>query len=329
MSAPVARFARRLAACAVLAAVHGGGLAQPADVRRGEYLAAAGGCASCHSRNADDAAPYAGGARIETPFGVFYGPNITPHRVAGLGRWTDRDFIRAMREGIRPDGQHYYPVFPYTAFTKISDADLRDLWTFLRSLPANGRRNRSHELAPGFGQRFTVAAWKLLYFSPDRFAADPAASDAVNRGAYLVQALGHCDACHTPRTALGGPDDERFLAGGPGPDGTEVPGLTPTTLGKYRDAELIELLITGVTPDGDVLADEMDLVIRNSTSRLTRADLAAIVAYLRALPAAVPMRVDTDPVQLAAADRAQIESFACIAPHHVPPARLEARTRAP
>jgi mono/diheme cytochrome c family protein len=285
MTASAAQTAQLLAVLAVLGSLCPGATAQAADARRGEYLAAAGGCASCHSLDAEDALPYAGGVRIPTPFGVFYGPNITPHRVAGIGRWSERDFIRAMREGIRPDGQHYFPAFPYIAYTKVPDRDLRDLWAYLRSLRASDRPSRPHDLAPAFGQRFSVAAWKFLYFSPGRFAADPAVSPAVNRGAYLVQALGHCDACHTPRTTLGGPVNERHLAGGVGADGAEVPGLTPATLKKYGDAELIELLATGVTPEGDVLGGDMDLVVRNTTGRLTPADRAAIVAYLRTLPA--------------------------------------------
>jgi mono/diheme cytochrome c family protein len=253
-------------------------------VRRGEYLAWAGGCASCHTDEGRNGIPFAGGAAIETPFGVFYGPNITPHLEAGLGRWTERDFLRAMRDGIRPDGEHYYPAFPYPAYTKILDRDLRDLWAYLRSMPRSDRRNRPHALGIAFSQRFTVAAWKRLYFLPGRFVPDAAASNVVNRGAYLVQALGHCDSCHTPRSYLGGPQYERFLAGGTGSDGEGAPNLTPVGLKKYTDEELIALLATGVTPEGDVVAGEMEPVIRNSTGRLIRADLAAIVSYLRALP---------------------------------------------
>lgn len=258
--------------------------AQVMDARRGEYLARAGGCASCHTDNSADAVPFAGGAGIETPFGTFYGPNITPHREAGIGRWTRRDFLRAMREGVRPDGEHYYPAFPYTAYTLILDRDLSDLWAYLKSLPPSNRRNRPHTLGIAFSRRFTVAAWKRLYFSPGRFVRDPRTSGAVNRGAYLVTALGHCDSCHTPRTYLGGPRNDRHLAGVRKADGQSASNLTPTGLKKYSDAELLELLTSGVRPDGDVLAGEMDLVIRNSTSRLTRADLAAVLAYLRALP---------------------------------------------
>lgn len=276
------RVVMAFAGIAVLAA--GSAAAQVADARRGEYLALAGGCASCHTGEAADAVPFAGGREIATPFGTFYGPNITPHREAGIGRWTERDFLRAMREGIRPDGEHYYPAFPYTAYTRILDRDLRDLWAYLKGIPPSGRRNRPHALGIAFSQRFAVAAWKRLYFSPGRFVKEPGASDTVNRGAYLVQALGHCDSCHTPRTYLGGPRNDRYLAGVRKAEGESAPNLTPTGLKKYSDAELIELLSTGVTPDGDLLAGEMDLVVRNSTGRLTRADLAAIVAYLRALP---------------------------------------------
>lgn len=276
--------ARAVAACIAVAAVHSGAWAQAADVRRGEYLAHAGGCAACHTDEGKNAVPYAGGRAIETPFGVFYGPNITPHPEHGIGRWSRRDFFRAMREGVRPDGEHYYPSFPYPYYTGASDRDLGDLWAYLQSLPQNGRRNRAHELGVVLGQRFMIGAWKRLYFSAGRFVPDRKAAAPVNRGAYLVQSLGHCGACHTPRSALGGPRADRPLAGVGAPDGKGAPNLTPTGLEKYSDQELTELLATGVTPEGDVLAGEMDLVIRYSTGRLTPADRAAIVAYLRSLP---------------------------------------------
>lgn len=265
------------------AAVAAGTAAQHVEIERGKYISHAGGCAACHTDEAANAVPYAGGPAIETPFGVFYGPNITPHPQAGIGAWTESDFFRAMRDGIRSDGAHYYPAFPFPSYTKMTDADLRDLWAYLRKLPRSSRKNRSHDLGFGFDQRIAVAAWKQLYFTSGPFTPDPDASPTVNRGAYLVQALGHCDACHTPRTFLGGPQSGRFLAGGAEPDGHSVPNLTPTGLAKYTDRELTELLSSGVKPDGDILSDRMDVVIEESTSRLTPTDLAAMVAYLRTL----------------------------------------------
>jgi mono/diheme cytochrome c family protein len=216
---------------------------------------------------------------------VFYGPNITPHPDAGLGRWREADFVRAMRQGVRPDGAHYYPAFPYPSFTLIADADLRDLWAYLKSLPPSGKPSRAHELRFPFGYRFLVAAWKWVFFSPGRFVDDPGRSRELNRGAYLVRALGHCGECHTPRNFLGGPKRERYLAGSAkGPDGKSVSNLTPARLKKWSDGELRDILQTGLLPDGDVLAETMGEVVRNSTGKLSAADLAALIAYLRSLP---------------------------------------------
>jgi mono/diheme cytochrome c family protein len=267
----------------VLAAAAGSVLAQ-GDAKRGEYLAAAGGCVGCHTEEKKDAVRFAGGRALPTPFGTFYGPNITPHPEAGIGRWSEADFVRAMRQGVRPDGANYFPAFPYPSYTKAADADLRDLWAYLRSLAPSPRASRPHELGFLYRWRFPVSAWKWLYFTPGPYVADPKAAAAVNRGAYLVQALGHCGECHTPRNVLGGPRSDRYLAGGKGPEGKGVPNLTPTRLKKSSDKDLKDLLTTGLTPDGDVPAKAMAEVIENTTSKLTPDDLAAVIAYLRTLP---------------------------------------------
>jgi mono/diheme cytochrome c family protein len=282
MNRPLGRALRTGAVLAALAA--GDATAQQGDARRGEYLAAAGGCVGCHTEEKKDAVRFAGGRALVTPFGTFYGPNITPHPQAGIGRWTEADFVRAMRQGVRPDGANYFPAFPYPSYTKISDADLRDLWAYLRSLPPSPQASRPHELGLLYRWRLPITAWKWLYFTPGPLAPDPKASAVVNRGAYLVQALGHCGECHTPRNFLGGPKRERVLAGGKGPEGKSVPNLTPTRLKKLSDKDLRDLLTTGLTPDGDVLADAMGEVVTNTTSKLTPADLDAMIAYLRSLP---------------------------------------------
>ena len=267
----------------LLAAVSGSVLAQ-GDAKRGEYLANAGGCVGCHTEEKKDAVRFAGGRALQTPFGTFYGPNITPHPEAGIGRWSEADFVRAMRQGVRPDGANYFPAFPYPSYTKVSDADLRDLWAYLRSLAPSPQASRPHDLGFAYRWRFPVTAWKWLYFTPGPFTADPKASAAVNRGAYLVQALGHCGECHTPRTALGGPKRDRSLAGGKGPEGKTVPNLTPTRLKGSSDKDLKDLLTTGLKPDGDVPAKAMAEVIENTTSKLSPEDLSAVIAYLRSLP---------------------------------------------
>jgi mono/diheme cytochrome c family protein len=261
-------------------------LAEPvvADVARGAYLIKAGGCLGCHTAEAKDATPFAGGRALKTPFGTFYGPNITPHPQAGIGQWTEADFTRALRHGERPDGSNYFPAFPYPSFTKISDPDIRDLWAYLRTLPQSSQPNRQHELHFPFGFRFSVTIWKWLFFTPVAFSPDPQATVSVNRGSYLAQALGHCGECHTSRNFLGGPKHDRALAGGKGPEGKNVANLTPTGLKKWSDKDLQEFLLSGLSPDGDVTAEAMGEVVTNTTSKLTPSDLGALISYLRSLP---------------------------------------------
>ena len=256
------------------------------DAARGQYLAKAGGCLACHTEDKKDAVPFAGGRALKTPFGTFYGPNITPHPEAGIGRWSEADFTRAMRLGKRPDGAHYFPAFPYPSFTKITDSDLRDLWAYLRTLPPSSRADQAHDLRFPFNFRILITGWKWFFFVPGPFVSDKQRAPALDRGTYLVEALGHCGECHTPRNFLGAPNRDRRLAGSKtGPAGKGVPNLTPTKLKKWDDTELKEFLQTGLTPDGDVAAETMGEVIRNTTGQLTPEDLGAVIAYLRALPA--------------------------------------------
>ena len=254
------------------------------DAKRGEYLANAAGCLGCHTDTKKDSARYAGGRALKTPFGTFYGPNITPHREAGLGRWSEADFIRAMREGRRPDGANYYPAFPYPSFTRVADADLRDLWAYLRTLPQVNRASQPHDLGFFFRWRLLLWPWKWLFFASGPFQPDPKAGPVVNRGAYLAQALGHCGECHTPRNFLGGAKQSRFLAGAKLAEGGGSPNLTPARLKKWDDKELTDFLTSGIAPDGDVVGDTMGEVIQNTTAKLTPQDLAALIAYLRSLP---------------------------------------------
>jgi len=255
------------------------------EAQRGEYLVKAGGCLGCHTEDKKGAVTFAGGRALKTPFGTFYGPNITPHPQAGIGRWAESDFVRAMRHGVRPDGANYFPAFPYPSFTNISDNDLRDIWAYLRTLPPSPQASKAHDLKFPFGFRFIITIWKWLFFTPGPFMNISGVTETVNRGAYLVQALGHCSECHTARNFLGGPKKDRFLAGGrePGSD-KRIPNITPTRLKQWSDAELKEFFLTGATPDGDAASGAMDEVIRNTTSQLTPGDLAALIAYLRALP---------------------------------------------
>jgi mono/diheme cytochrome c family protein len=277
---------RRVAAAALVALAAAASAAEPwADARHGAYLAKAAGCVACHTAEEKSAVPYAGGRALKTPFGVFYGPNITPDDETGIGRWSEADFMRAMRDGVRPDGAPLYPAFPYPSFTRMTDRDMRDLWAYLRTLPPARQANRAHELRFPLGMRFLVTVWKRLYFTPGAFSPPPNVEPAIARGAYLVSAISHCGECHTPRNIAGAPRVDRFLAGGKGPDGKNVPNLTPTRLKSWSDEDLREFFTTGLTPDGDAAAGAMAEVIRNSTSQLAVDDLAALVAYLRSLPA--------------------------------------------
>lgn len=256
----------------------------PAEAQRGAYLAKAGGCVGCHTEEREGATPYAGGRALRTPFGTFYGPNITPDPDTGIGHWKEADFVEAMRHGKRPDGAHYFPAFPYTSFTRATDGDLHDLWAYLRTIQPVKRVNQQHDLRFPFGWRFAIGIWKRLYFAPGEFVPAPNAPQNVNRGAYLVQGLSHCGECHTPRNFAGGSVPGRALAGGKGPDGKRVPNLTPTRLMTWSDADLQEFFVSGAMPDGDAANKVMDEVIRNTTSQLTAEDRQAIIAYLRALP---------------------------------------------
>lgn len=248
------------------------------DAKRGEYLSKAGGCIGCHTETRKDAQPYAGGRALKTPFGTFYGPNITPHPQAGIGAWSEADFVRAMREGKRRDGANYFPAFPYTSFTRVSDADLRDLWAYLRSLKPSAQPNKEHELGFLYRWRFLVAFWKWLFLE-----VGPK-GEPENRGRYLTDALGHCGECHTPRNFLGGPKTSRYLGGAKLGDDVNAPNITPTRLKKYGAGELKDILTTGLYPDGDVMGETMSEVVKNTTSQLSADDLNALITYLLSVP---------------------------------------------
>jgi len=256
---------------------------------RGAYIFKASGCAGCHTRVKPKGKLLAGGRGLTTPFGVFFPPNITPDTVHGIGAWREGDFLRAMREGRAPDGTIYYPSFPYPSYTGMSDADLRDLWAYLRTVPAVAEASPRHALEFPFNLRFLVRFWRWLYFTPGSMSPDASQSGAWNRGAYLVRALGHCGECHTPRNLLGGLDRARELAGNRnGPEGKRVSNITPHRkkgIGAWTAADIVALLRDGDLPNGDVVGGAMAEVVENGTSHLTREDLQAIAVYLKALPA--------------------------------------------
>ena len=252
-------------------------------VKSGEYIFNMGGCASCHT--AKDDQPLAGGLPMETPFGVFYTPNITPDESTGIGAWSSADFIRAMTKGEAPDGSHYYPAFPYTSYSKMSRQDLLALKQFLDKQTPIVSKNKSHELAFPFNIRPLMTLWKLVNFDDTPFQANKEKSQAWNRGAYIVNGPGHCGECHSPRNLLGGIKADELLTGNPeGPEGETVPGLTMTKdnrVSQWSDEDLLFSIQIGMTPDGDFLGGSMGHVIENSTGRLSETDLKAIIKYLR------------------------------------------------
>ena len=262
--------------------------ADPDAVARGAYLAAAAGCDDCHTERARGGQPYAGGLALATPFGTFYSPNITPDPETGIGRWTDAQFLRALREGVRPDGANYFPVFPYPSFTGITDEDALAIKAYLFSRPAVRQADRRHDVPFPVSWRFLQTGWKLLFFKPGPFRPAPERSLAYNRGAYLVTALAHCGECHTPRNLLGASDPSGFLAGTPdGPDGKKVPNITQdkeTGIAKWSESDIVGLLTDGHTPDFDFASGAMGEVVKN-TARLTDEDRRAIAVFLKTVPA--------------------------------------------
>jgi mono/diheme cytochrome c family protein len=256
-----------------------------ADLANGKTLFNAGGCASCHATPGQkDQTRLGGGLALKSPFGTFYPPNISSDPKDGIGSWTEAQFVTAMTEGTSPSGQHLYPAFPYTAYQHMKLGDLRDLFAYLKTLPAVQGRTRDHDLSFPFNLRRLVGGWKLLFLNGGPFKPDPGKSTQWNRGAYLVNAAAHCAECHSPRNALGAiMEDERF-AGGPNPAGRGwVPNITQKGLGEWSVKDIAYLLDTGMTVDGDSVGSTMTDVVRN-TSQLSEADRLAIATYIKSLP---------------------------------------------
>jgi mono/diheme cytochrome c family protein len=282
------KIAVRVFAAAAILLGAPAGAAEPDEIAQGAYLANAAGCVGCHTDSAHGGQPYAGGRALATPFGTFYSPNITSDPETGIGRWSDPQFLNALREGLSPDGSNYFPVFPYPSFTKITDDDVRAIKAYLFTQPPVKQSNRTHDVAFPFSWRFFLNGWKLLFFSPGAFRPSPERGEAYNRGAYLVTALAHCGECHTPRNWFGGMEPSRFLAGtSHGPDGKAVPNITPdrkTGIGNWSEDDIIAVLTDGHTPDFNEVAGAMAEVVKN-TARLTDSDRRAIAVFLRSVPA--------------------------------------------
>ncbi|NEY88902.1 c-type cytochrome [Tabrizicola oligotrophica] len=256
-----------------------------ADAARGERVFTAAGCASCHmAPGATGAAQrvLAGGMALASPFGTFFAPNISPDPAAGIGGWSLEQFATALRDGISPEGQHYYPALPWNAYNKMTGQDLADLWAYMQTLPPSAEPSRPHEVGFPFNIRRALGGWKLLFQNRGWQMAEVPTPE-LERGRYLVEALGHCAECHTPRNMLGGLDRSRWLAGAPAPDGKgRIPNLTPGKL-TWSEAEIFAYLTTGFTPEFDSVGGHMAYVVDNM-ARLPEADVRAVVAYLKAVP---------------------------------------------
>jgi mono/diheme cytochrome c family protein len=225
-----------------------------------------------------------GGLAIPSPFGTFYAPNISPDPADGIGRWTEANFVTAVLKGTSPDGTHYFPAFPYTSYQHAKPEDVRDLFAYLKTLPAVSGKVRDHDLPFPFDIRRNVGIWKFLFMDGKPFMPDAARSIRWNRGAYLVNSLGHCAECHSPRNFLGGIVAAQRFAGGPNPEGEGwVPNITQKGLGEWSEKDFAYFLETGQTPDDDSAGGSMVRVIKN-TSQLSPEDRAAMAEYLKSLP---------------------------------------------
>ncbi len=254
-----------------------------ADLANGERVFHAGGCASCHAKpDATDPLPVlSGGVQLASDFGLFVTPNISSDPIYGIGDWTALDLWNAMHHGTSPDGKHYYPAFPYSSYNKVTPQDVVDLHSFLKTLPASDTPNVPHDLNFAIAMRRSLGVWKALALSTEwrRPAEDPQSL----RGRYLVEALGHCAECHTPRNAIGILNFDAWMHGAPNPSGSgQIPALHSAVFDWSR-ADIAYYLETGFTPDFDSVGGSMAAVVKNF-AKLPASDRAAVAAYIADLP---------------------------------------------
>jgi mono/diheme cytochrome c family protein len=245
----------------------------------------AAGCSSCHAvPGQPDRLRLGGGLAIPSPFGTFYAPNISPDPADGIGRWTEAEFVNAVTKGVSPAGYHYFPAFPYPSYQHAKVDDIRDLFAYLKTLAPVSGKVRDHDVRFPFNIRRNVGIWKWLFVEAKPFVPDATRSAEWNRGAYLVNSLGHCAECHSSRNFLGGIITAKRFAGGPNPEGEGwVPNITQKGLGEWSVRDIGYFLETGQMPDGDSAGGAMARVIRN-ISQLPAGDRAAIAEYLKSLP---------------------------------------------
>ena len=257
------------------------------DLANGKTMFHAGGCASCHAiPRQEDKTKLGGGLALGSPFGTFYVPNISSDRTDGIGAWSESQFVTAMVKGTSPAGEHLFPAFPYTSYQRMTLDDIRDLFAYLKALPAVAGKVRDHALPFPFNFRRTLGLWKFLFLDAQPFTPDPSQSAQWNRGSYLVNAPGHCAECHSPRNMLGAVKRNLRFTGGPSPDGKGgVPNITQQKLKNWTVKDIADTLTTGMTPDADFVGGSMVEVVRN-TSQLSEADREAMATYIKSLPAA-------------------------------------------
>ncbi len=303
-----------LVLCSAVAGAAAASEPSPETIARGKALVDAGDCASCHTT--DPAKPFAGGKRIDTPFGGIFAPNLTPDRDTGIGSWTDADFARALRFGTAPDGSNYYPAFPYPYFTKMTKGDTLAIRAFLATQAPVANRVKPAELRWPFNHRFLMRAWNFLFFKPGLFEPDQLKSATWNRGGYLVTGLGHCGACHTPKNYFGA--DKRELAF----SGSEVGGwfaprldsAARSGLKSWSVEDIAEYLQSGrnAKSQADGLMAE---VVVNSTSKMNDADVRAMAVYLKGLPPGPPEPAVSAPPEAEMKAGQAVYARFCIACH--------------
>jgi len=265
-----------------------------ANLKNGKYIFQVAGCGSCHTdpgKNGKDGRPkgdpLAGGRLLETPFGTFYSPNITTNKKFGIGSWNFEDFRRSMVQGKGPNTAPYYPAFPYTSYTGMSEKNLRDLWAYLTVQPSYDRKNDRHKLHFPFNMRGLLYIWRALFFDEGSTGYFESTQSAEwNRGAYLIRVLAHCGECHTRRNSMGAMDWNHELAGNPSGPGGKIPDLTARNrngIVNWSANDVIEYLSSGMTPEGDFAGGEMAEVIDHSTAKMTAADRKAVVIFLKSL----------------------------------------------
>lgn len=303
-----------IALCSAVASAAFAAEPSPELIAYGKALVEAGGCAGCHT--ADPARPFAGGKRIDTPFGAVYAPNLTPDRDTGIGAWADADFTRALRYGIAPDGSNYYPAFPYPYFTKMTKDDTLAIRAYLGSLAPVVSRNRPPELRWPFGYRRLVRVWNAFYFKPGLFEPDQSQSAAWNRGGYLVTGLAHCGACHTPKNYFGADKAAQALSGNEvgGWYAPRLDGAARSGLKSWSVEDISEYLQSGrnAKSHADGLMAE---VVVNSTSKMSDADVKAIALYLKSLPPSRRETIVTPPEEAEMTAGKAVYAKLCIACH--------------